>query len=891
MPLAPGDRLGPYEIVASIGIGGMGEVYRATDTRLGRTVAIKVLPRHIADNLTRRQRFEREARALASLSHPNICPLHDIGEQGGVPFLVMEALDGETLASRLVRGALPVDQVVRYAIEIADALDHAHRQGVIHRDLKPSNVMLTPSGVKLLDFGVARLCATETHAGVTPLQPGTVQTITEDETVVGTPQYMAPEQVEGRIVDARTDIFAFGALIHEMATGRPAFTGTSRAGVMAAILTQDPEPVSAARKTSAPSATATGSADPVPPLLDDIVARCLAKDPGERWQTASDLRQALHWITDDPAARIRGSHRRPRVRRAWVAAAGLVGALSATGFWAVASRTTRVAGAVSRFVLSVPEADTLITYGLAFSPNGRDIVYVAQRHGTQQLFRRALDQLDPAPIMGTEGGEFPFYSPDGQWIGFFADNALKKVPAAGGTAMTICPAGFRRGASWGPDGMIVFASGSSPDVMQVAATGGAPKALTAIPAQSGKRAEWPELTPDGRGVLYTTMITGSRDTARIVVRSIDTGMERDLIAGTSPRLSPTGHLVFARAGELWAVPFDRNRLVITGSAMPVLEGVQVNSGGMALFAMGHDGTLVHAATGRSVIVAIDRAGQSQVLVGTPHLYDGMPQPSPDGHRLVMAFRDDFGSNPAIWTYDLEHGQLHRLTFGRSQDTAPLWTPDGHRIVFSSNRAGGAPNLFWTAGDGSGVPESLTSGPDPQKATSWTGDGSILAFTQNTTSLDIWTLSINPPRQPEPFLRTPSKESAAALSPDGRWLAYGANDTGRDEIYVRPFPTGGGTWQISTEGGATPRWSSNGRELFYLADDTLMVAAIAPGHAFQAAAPRALFKHAQPWNYDGGLRFSVMPDGQHFLMQQPAGPPFQIQVTLNWVEQLKGPPAY
>jgi eukaryotic-like serine/threonine-protein kinase len=882
MPLVPGDRLGPYEIVASIGTGGMGEVYRATDTRLGRTVAIKVLPRHVGDNPTRRQRFGREARALASLSHPNICPLYDIGEQDGLPFLVMEALDGETLASRLVRGALLVDQVVRYAIEIADALDHAHRQGVIHRDLKPSNVMLTASSVKLLDFGVARLCATETNAGATPLQTGTVQTITEDETMVGTPQYMAPEQAEGRNVDARTDIFAFGALIHEMATGRPAFIGTSRAGVMAAILTHDPEPVSAARKTSAASATATGLADPVPPLLDDIVARCLAKDPGERWQTASDLRQALHWITDGPAARIHGSQRRPRVRRAWVVAAGLAGALSAAGFWAVALRTPSVSGAVSRFVLSVPEADTLITSGLALSPDGRTVVYVGQRHGTRQLFRHALDQLEPVPIAGTEGGDFPVFSPDGQWIGFFADNALKKVPASGGPAVTICPAGFRRGASWGPDDRIVFASGSSPDLMQVAATGGTPRALTSMTTWSGKRAEWPELTPDGRAVLYNVMVTGARDTARIVVRSLDTGMERDLVVGTNPRLSPTGQILFARAGELWAAPFDRNRLAITGSPMPVLEGLQINAGGMALFAMAHDGSLVHAAPGRSVVVGVDRTGRADVLLDVPRVYYGAPQPSPDGRRLVMAFSDQLASNPNIWTYDLERRLISRLTFGRSRDSAPLWTPDGQRIVFSSDRAGGTRNLFWTAADGSGVPEQLTRSLQPQNPNSWTRDGRVLAFTENS---DIWALRVDFGRKPEPFLRTPYKEFAAAFSPDGRWLAYQSNDTNRDEIYVRPFPTGDGKWQVSTHGGVNPRWSPDGKELFYLADDTLMVAAITPRPTFQAAAPRALFRHALPWNYDGDLRFSVMPDGEQFLMLQPAGAPFQIQVTLNWAKEL------
>ncbi len=887
MMLAKDLRLGPYEIQAPLGQGGMGEVYRAIDTRLGRAVAIKVLPRHVADSPTRRQRFEREARALASLSHPHICPLYDIGEQDGLPFLVMEALDGETLAERLVRGALPIDQVLRHAIEMAGALDHAHLQGVIHCDLKPSNVMMTRSGVKLLDFGVARLCATETIAGASLLEMPTVQTITDEETLVGTPQYMAPEQLEARDVDGRTDIFAFGAVVHEMATGRQAFEGRSRAGVIAAILEHDPEPVSSARRTSTESTIAASARDTVPPLLDHIIARCLAKDRGGRWQTANDLEQALKWIAEGPAEAIRAPRRTSRRDRlAWVVAVGLLGALSAIGVWSVTSRAPSVAGSVSRFVLSVPETDTFITYGLALSPNGRNVVYVAQRNGTQQLFRHALDQLEAVPIAGTQGAEFPFFSPDGQWIGFFADNALKKVAAVGGTAVTICPAGFRRGASWGRDGMIVFASGNSPDLMQVAATGGAPKALTAMATQTGQRAEWPELTPDGRAVLYTVMVTGGRETARVVVRSLDTGTERDLVAGTNPRLSPTGHVVFARPGELWAAPFDRNRLAITGSPIPVFEGVQVNSGGMALFAVASDGSLVHAAPGRSVVVAIDRTGRADVLLDVPRVYYGVPQPSPEGHRLAMAFSDHLASNPAIWTYDLERRLSSRLTFGRSWDSAPLWTPNGQRIVFSSDRAGGAPNLFWTAADGSGVPEQLTRSPNPQNANSWSRDGRILAFTENDRAPDIWTLRVDPAQKPEPFLRTPYKEFAAAFSPDGRWLAYESNDADRDEIYVRPFPTAGGKWQVSTQGGATPRWSPDGKELFYLADDTLMVAAVTPGPTFQAAAPRALFRHTQPSNYDGGLRFSVMPDGQHFLMLQPAGAPFQIQVTLNWVEELR-----
>ena len=497
----------------------------------------------------------------------------------------------------------------------------------------------------------------------------------------------------------------------------------------------------------------------------------------------ADLEQALKWIADGSAETVRAPRRAARRGRlAWALAVGLLGAFSAIGMWRVTARAPSTAGSVSRFVLSIPETDTLITSGLALSPNGRTVVYVAQRHGTRQLFRRALDQLDPVPIAGTEGGDFPFFSPDGQWIGFFADNALKKVPAAGGTAVTICPAGYRRGASWGPDGKIVFASGSSPDLMQVAATGGTPKALTAMATLSGKRAEWPELTPDGRAVLYNVMVTGARDTARIVVRSLDTGMERDLVVGTNPRLSPTGQILFARAGELWAAPFDRNRLAITGSPMPVLEGLQVNTGGMALFAMAHDGSLVHAAPGRSVVVGVDRTGQADVLLDVPHVYYGAPQPSPDGRRLVMAFSDQLASNPNIWTYDLERRLISRLTFGRSRDSAPLWTPDGQRIVFSSDRAGGTRNLFWTAADGSGVPEQLTRSLQPQNPNSWTRDGRVLAFTENT---DIWTLRVDFGRNLSRFCARPTKNLRPHFRLTGAgWLISRTTQSGTKSTCAR-----------------------------------------------------------------------------------------------------------
>src|SRR5579864_801320 len=872
--LTPEFRLGAYEIQGPLGYGGMGEVYRSVDVRLGRIVAIKVVPWHVAERPTRRQRFEREAKILAGLSHPHICSLYDTGEQDGIPFLVMEALEGETLAERLVRGALPVDELLRHAIEMSMALEHAHRHGVIHCDLKPANVMLTPTGVKLLDFGIARLCAPDRAGDPAQPVPQRLQTVTDEDMLVGTPQYMAPEQLEGREPDPRTDIFALGAVIHEMATGRRPFEGESRAAVIAAILTEEPKPVSAIRTTS--------TDETVPPLLDEVVARCLAKEAADRWQSASDLTQALKWTANGRSGSLRAPRRlQRRTGLRWVGGVVLTSLIAGLGIW----KFTRpsVAPLVSRFVLSVPETDTLITYGLTLSPDGRTVVYVAQRQGIRQLFRRPIDQIEPTRITGTEGGEFPFFSPDGQWIGFFADGALKKVPAAGGAALTICPAGFRKGASWGPNGTIVFASGSSPELMEVPATGGLPRALTTI-TKSGVRAEWPELTPDGRAVLYTE-VAAAGASPRIIVRSLETGMERELLAGTSPRLSPTGHLVFARRSDLWAVSFDRARLAIGGSPAPVLQGVQVNSGGMALFAIARDGSLVDAAPGRSVVALVDRAGRSDVLVEAPEIYRGVPQPSPDGRRLAMAFSHQLSSNSAIWIYDLDLRTIRRLTFGGSQDVGPVWTSDGQRIVFSSDRAGVAPNLFWTAADGSGVPQQLTSSPNSQHATSWSKQGPIVAFTEVSETANLWTLRLDATRQLLPFLRTAPQEFAGAISPDGRWIAYESNEAGRNEVYVRPFPKGEGRWQVSTDGGATPRWSADGTELFYLAGDTLMSAPVILGSAFQTAPPRAVFRRPQPWNYDGDAPFAVMPDAQHFLILQPTDPPFQLQVTLNWSLEL------
>jgi Tol biopolymer transport system component len=609
-----------------------------------------------------------------------------------------------------------------------------------------------------------------------------------------------------------------------------------------------------------------------------------------------DDEQAWKWIGGERPNTVGTPPRTSRrARRLVVVALGLTGILAAVGMWSYATKAPSAPGSVSRFTLSLPETDTFEDAGgLAVSPNGRTLVYVAAwHHGTQQLFRRALDQIEAVPIAGTEGAAFPFFSPDGQWIGFFAGKALKKVALQGGPTMTICPAGYRHGASWGPNGVIVFASGSSPDLMQVADTGGTPRPLTAMATESGQRASWPELTPDGRAVLYT-IFSGSLDTARIVVRSIDTGTERGLVQGTSPRLTSTGQLVFARFGALWAVPFDRKRLVVTDSPAKVLEGVEVFTGGQALFSVARDGSLVHATPRKAIVVARDRTGRADVLLDVPHGYYGVPQPSPDGHRLAMAFSDQVGDYPAIWTYDLDRRAMRRLTSTGSFDHDPLWTPDGQRIVFSADR-----HLFWMAADGSGVAEALPTGPRGPyglRPGSWTPDGRVLAFVGGGpiggpiggTLSGIWTLGVNPAQKPEAFLHTPDTVWAAAFSPDARWLAYDSTESGQREVYVRPFPAAGGRWPVSSQGGIFAQWSPDGRELFYLSlQSQMMTVKVTLEPTFQTAAPRLLFEVTQrPGIGAGQARYSMMPDGQHFVMLQPVDAPRQLQVTLNWLEDLK-----
>ena len=718
MPIPSGKRLGPYEILSSIGAGGMGEVYKARDTRLDRIVAIKILSAHLADRAELRERFEREAKAISSLNHPHICTLYDVGHQDGIDYLVMEYVEGETLATRLAKGPLPLDQALRYAIEIADALDKAHRKGVTHRDLKPGNIMLTKSGSKLLDFGLAKL--REDSAPSTPLSqlPTGKVPITAQGTILGTLQYMAPEQLEGKDADARTDIFAFGVVVYEMTTGKKAFEGKSQASVISAIMSSDPQPMSSLQPMT-------------PPTLDRVIKRCLAKEPDERWQSANDLANDLKWIAEGgsqtaslPSAPSKGI--RALGRRGLILSVGallLVAAIASLATWNLKPSPSPLTQPVSRVTITLPPGQQLAGLegsAVALSPNGTHLAYVATQGGAQQLYLRAMDSLEAKPIPGTEGAFNPFFSPDGQWLGFFADGKLKKVLVSGGAALTLVDAFLPRGASWGSEGRIVFAPLAVIALQQVSDTGEILQPLTRL--EKGETGhQWPEFLPSAKAVLFAG---GAVANSRLAVQSVVTGERKDLgQAGTHPSYALSGHLVYAQAGTLMAVPFDPRRLQVTGTAVPVVEGIlQSPATGAAQYSLSDSGTLVYVSGGvqdsRSKLVWVDSRGMEQPLAAPARAY-GNPRLSPDGRRIAVNISGQ------VWLFDLTREALSRFTVD-AVSSYPVWTPDGKRIVFSSIREGPF-NLFWQLADGSGGAERLTKSEYSQFSNSLSADGQLLAF--------------------------------------------------------------------------------------------------------------------------------------------------------------------
>lgn len=861
----------------------MGEVYKARDTRLDRTVAIKVLPQSLAADPQFRARFDREARTLSQLTHPHICTLYDVGGDEATAFLVMELLSGETLAARLARGPLLLRDALTTAIEIAEALEAAHRAGIVHRDVKPGNIMLTRDGTQLLDFGLAKVRT----AGQSPVLdsaatvPGTTP-LTGHGTILGTLHYMAPEQLEGKEADARTDVFAFGAVLYEMLMARKAFDGSSPASVVGAILKDDPPPLSLL-----PTA---------PVALDRVIRVCLAKDPDERWQSMGDLRRELQWIAETGATTGVPSgtplRSRNRERLAWGVIGLLAGSLAAgVGVW----RLTRVAPAPARLAhLTIPlPADAPVHLrnqpALALSPDGTQLAYVADRSGGTQLYLRTMDQTEARPVPGTEGGGTPFFSPDGQWLGFAVNGTLKKVALNGGTPIKICDIREDSGAAWAQDGTITFSDGTS--LMQVSAAGGRPEALTTLNAANKETAHlWPDVLPDGRGVLFTAWTGGRFDDAAIAVYSGTTSGPRDLgLKGTFARYASTGHLVYAREGSLMAAPFDLTRLAVTGPPIPILEGILMHApSGAAQFSFSQNGTLVYAALGAvpsRAMVWVDRRGKVEPVGGDEQDFV-YPRLSRDDQHVVIG-RGSGTSN--LWIYQMARSTFTRLT-SASADVRPIWTPDDRHITFTSSRAGPL-NLFWMPADGSGAPERLHASQFVQFPSSWSPDGKYLGVMEihPVTGWDLWVLPRNDRTKPQPFLQTSFNEGWLEFSPDGGWVAYTADDSGRWEVYVRPFPGPGGKVQISSEGGTEAVWNRAGGELFYRNRDKMMAVTVTTTPTFTAEKPRLLFEGRYEMGpVQGMVNYDVARDGRRFLMLAPQGAstPARLDVMTNWFSELQ-----
>jgi eukaryotic-like serine/threonine-protein kinase len=878
MPILPGRRLGPYEILAAIGAGGMGEVYKARDTRLDRIVAIKVLPLHLAGRTELRERFEREAKTIASLNHPHICTLHDTGHQDEIDFLVMEYIEGETLAQRLKKGSLPIQQALQYAIEIADALDKAHRKGITHRDLKPGNIMLTKSGTKLLDFGLAKL-AQEAAPVIPDSQLPTMKgSITGEGTILGTLQYMAPEQVEAKEVDARTDIFAFGAVVYEMATGKKAFEGKSSASVMAKIMEAEPPPMALLQPMT-------------PPALDRVVKRCLEKEPDERWQSANDLTNELKWIAGASETAEVTAKPLKTAKEIWQRPAFLGMAVVAIAAAAVVAGWHLKPAAplpVMRTVIALPPDQQLAGLTqpvVALSHDGKQLAYVASRSGgPQQLFLRAMDGLEARPIPGTEGAVSPFFSPDDQWVGFFTPGTLKKVSVNGGAAVTLAGAGGPRGASWNTPGTIIFSPETNTTLQQLSDQGGSPQALFQFEKDENSQ-RWPDVLPGGKAIVFGA----STQNSEVAVQQVGTAKRKTLVQNAIfPRYAASGHLIYVQGTTLMAVPFDPERLETKGAAVPVAEGIYLTSTNSADYSFSATGTLLYISGGIAAaqrkLVWVNRNGTEQILAAAPGDYDN-PRVSPDGHHVAL----EFGGQ--VWIYDLSRDTLTRFTFEGNSNADPAWTPDGKRISFRSTKDGPV-NIYWQLADGSGGGERLTTNQFTQIPKSWSPDGKFLAFHENnpTTKKDIWVLRLSD-RKAEPFLRTPFNEGGPVFSPDGRWIAYISDESGRPEIYVQPYPGPGGKWQISAEGGSEPAWNRNGRELFYRTGNKMMAVEVTTQPTFSAGKPKLLFE-GQYLSVQVGLTntdYDISPDGQRFLMVKEIGRSVsttQINVVQNWFEELK-----
>ncbi|MFY9561956.1 MAG: protein kinase [Terriglobales bacterium] len=890
MALTHGSKLGPYEIQSPLGAGGMGEVYRARDTRLDREVAIKVLPANVSSDASLKQRLECEAKAVSKLSHPHICTLHDIGHQDGVDFLVMEYLEGETLEQRLSKGPLPPEQTLRYAAQIADALAKAHKLGITHRDLKPANVMLTKSGAKLMDFGLAK------QSGVAPLAAALTEMtveqakLTGEGTIVGTFQYMAPEQLEGKEVDARTDIFAFGELLHEMATGKPAFSGKSRASLIAAILTTEPPPIT--------------QLQPLTPLaLERVVKKCLAKDPDERWQSASDLASELKWMAEGgsqagvPAPIV--SRQKPRERVAWaVAALALItsGILATIHFRESASAKP---APVVRSLVSAEEGTFPILTGdyagpPALSPDGNNLAFVAAREqGAVLLWVRPLNALHARALVGTEGATFPFWSADGRSLGFFAGGKVKTVLVEGGTPSEVCDAAAGRGGSWNAEGTIVFAPDFQSGLAQVPASGGTPKPVTIRDTGKHDSHRWPYFLPDGRHFLYLAITHANvRDpNDGIYFASLDGKENRLVMRGFTNVAYAAGRLLFMRDSTLMAQLFDPTAGVVQGEAERLAEDVLVDGTiWRAQFDVSSAGLLAYGSGGVTPWQAMwyDRAGKPLGAASERVMNLLSLRLSPDGARLATEAGE---TNGEIWIYDRKRQVNTRLTFGPGASSSPVWSPDEQWVAYAGIR--GKINLYRKTTNGVGQEELLLEGDGTNRnPLDWSPDGKSLLFGVGDLSStgQVWVLPLTGDRKPLPLTQKTYMAISARFSPDGHWVAYTSNESGRPEVYVMPFGGGAGKWQVSGAGGTQPVWRHDGKELFYWsAENTLMSVPITlKTGVVEVGAAHPLFRFNNPVGIVGVISpYDVTPDGQRFvLITTPNQTPRPITLVTNWTAELK-----
>lgn len=891
MPLAPGTRLGAYEVVALLAAGGMGEVYRARDARLQRDVALKILPALVAADPERHARLTREALVLASLNHPSIAAIYGLEETPEGTALVMELVTGETLASRIARRPLPITEVVAIAREICDALEAAHGKGVIHRDLKPANIAFTEGGrVKVLDFGLATFSASPPDASrIASLDDATLTAVgvTRAGVILGTAAYMSPEQATATAVDKRTDIWAFGCVLYEMITGRPLFSGAGVSETIIAVLTKEPD------WTQLPAAT--------PAPLTRLLRHCVARDPRRRLADIADARLELEEALGASSAE-------PAVARTRIVTSGAVAiavAAAALGLMAggLAMRGRSIGSPLVTRLSITPATPATLTLpsgaasdgrDVAVSPNGRQIAFIA--NAGSQLLLRPLDRLETTVVEGAETPRHPFFSADGAWLGFFDGRSIKKVPARGGAAIKVVDiVGDGRGATWAADNTIVFATNDpATGLWSVSADGGQPAAVTTLDDRREGDHVWPEVLPDGKSVLFT--IWGGRtEDSRIAIVELSTRRVMNVLdGGAAAHYVSSGHIVYTADGILRATRFNLTRRSVVGSAVPVIQPLMVSRYGAADYDVSTEGTLVYVRQDPRVaartLVWVARDGSEEAIDAPVHAYQ-YPRLSPDGSKLALDVRD---RDADIWIWEFARHVATRLTSAPTLEEHPTWTPDGQRLIFSS----GPParmNLYWQRADGTGAQERLTDSPNDQRPYTVSPDGQWLSLRQDAASQDLMKLDLRNPHRLEPLVQTRFNETNGDISPDGRWLAYQANDTGRDEIWVRPLPmVDEGRWQLSVDGGIQPKWSPTGRELFFLAPDgTLMAVAVDPGPRWHAGGPAKLFKGPYFFTNGGavntlGWTYEISRDGKRFLMIK--SPPAalatpSIVVVQNWFVEL------